>query len=276
MGKLNFKIHPLFYIIGIYFVFTGKVFSFLVYTISALIHELGHSIMAQKCGYKLVNVTLMPFGAVVRGDISGMCYQDEIKVALAGPVVNLFISVCLVALWWVFPESYPYTELAVTAGFALCVINLLPAFPLDGGRILLCTLSTFLKRKTAILICKIVGGVLFALFFTLFIFSLFIGVNPSLLLFAIFMLLGVLDSGRENRFVRLYQSIGESSLRNCKKIKTLAVCEDFTVKKLYAKIDGGFLYRIYVYHKDGRLKRILEPHDVIEIISTRSFNERLT
>ena len=143
MGKLKIKVHPLFIIFGIYFAFTGKVFSFLIFTFSALIHELGHSLKAQKVGYRLINVTLMPFGAVIKGDISGMNYKDEIAVSLAGPLVNLVVGVVLVALWWVFPESYPYTELAVVASFAICFINLIPAFPLDGGRVLLCTLSLF-------------------------------------------------------------------------------------------------------------------------------------
>lgn len=275
MGKLSFKIHPLFFIVGIYFVATGKVYSFLVYTLCALIHELGHSISAQKCGYKLVNVTLMPFGAIVTGETSNMGYIDEIKVSLAGPLLNLSISIAIVATWWVFPEVYPYTELAAAAGFALCFINLLPAFPLDGGRILLCSLSTFLSRKTAVLICRIVGVVLFVTFFTLYALSLFVGGNPSLLLFAIFMLLGVFDKGKENRFIRLYQSISYGNLKNSKKIKSLAVSDDFTVKRLYGKIDGGYLYRIYVYCDNGRLKRVLEPHDVIEALQTKDFKERI-
>ena len=89
------------------------------------------------------------------------------------------------------------------------------------------------------------------------------------------MLLGVLDRGKENRFIRLYQSISYSSLKNSKKIKSLAVGEDFTVKKLYKKIDGGYLYRIYVYGGDGTLKRILEPHDVVSIMQNKTLNERL-
>jgi hypothetical protein len=89
------------------------------------------------------------------------------------------------------------------------------------------------------------------------------------------MLLGVIDKGKENRFIRLYQSISIGSLKNGKKIKSLAVSEDFTVKNLYKKIDGGYLYRIYVYNVDGVLKRILEPHDVINILQTRTFEERI-
>ena len=50
MGKLKFKVHPLFIIFGIYFAFTGKVFSFISYTLCACIHELGHSSVAEKVG----------------------------------------------------------------------------------------------------------------------------------------------------------------------------------------------------------------------------------
>ena len=64
-------------------------------------------------------------------------------------------------------------------------------------------------------------------------------------------------------------------LKNGKKIKSLAVSEDFTVKKLYKKIDGGYLYRIYVYGEGGMLKRILEPHDVIGILQARAFKDKI-
>ena len=70
MGKLRIKIHPLFIIFGIYFAFTGKVFSFLTYTLCACVHELGHSLAAEKFGYRLKNVTLMPYGALVSGDMT--------------------------------------------------------------------------------------------------------------------------------------------------------------------------------------------------------------
>lgn len=275
MGKLNFKVHPLFILIGIYFAFTGKVFSFLTYTFSALVHELGHSIMAQKVGYRLVNVTLMPFGAVVKGDISGMGYQDEIRVALFGPIVNLCIAVALVALWWIAPELYPYTELAVSANLALCLINLIPAFPLDGGRVLFCTLSLFMQSKKATFICKCVGATFGFALLALFVYSCFTGVNFTILLFAVFVLLGVFEKNSNGRYVKLFQSLSADDLKNGKKIKTFAVSEDFTVKKLYSKMDGGYLYRIYVYDKKGFLKRILEPHDVVSLLQNSSVYEKI-
>lgn len=275
MGKLKIKVHPLFILFGIYFAFTGKVFSFIVYTLSAVIHELGHSISAQKAGYRLVNVTLMPFGAMVKGDVLDMSYVDEIRVALAGPIVNFLIGVTLIAIWWVFPDCYPYTELAVTASFALCFINLIPAFPLDGGRVLLCTLSLFIKRKTALIICKVVGLAFALAVFSLFIYSCFVGVNFTLLLFGVFMLMGVFESRGENRYARLYQSLSPDFLKNGKTVKTIAVSDDITVRGLYRRLDGGYLYRVYVFSQKGKLAGILEPDQLIDILQSKGFSERL-
>lgn len=275
MGKLKIRVHPLFILLGIYFAFTGKVFSFIVYTLSAVIHELGHSISAQKSGYKLVNLTLMPFGAMVKGEVSEMGYLDEIKVALSGPMVNFLIGALLVALWWVFPECYPYTELAVTASFALCFINLIPAFPLDGGRVLLCTLSLFLKRKTALLICKIIGVIFALAFFSLFVYSCFVGVNFTLLLFGVFMLIGVFENKGENRYVRLYQSLSPNFLKNGKPVKTLAVSDDITVKGLCKSLDGGCVYRVYVFSQSGKLRKVLEPDEVVSILQNKPFTQKI-
>lgn len=275
MGKLKFRVHPLFILLGIYFACTGKVYSFLIYTFSALIHELGHSLQAQKAGYRLVNVTLLPFGAVIKGDISGMGYKDEILVSLAGPFVNLLVGVALVASWWVFPESYPYTHLAVESSFALFIINLIPAFPLDGGRVLLCSLSLFLKRKTALFICKVVGVLFAIVFFAIFLYSCFVGVNYSLLFFGLFMLIGVFENHKENRFIRLYQSLSPQSLKGGKTVKTIAFDDSVTVKKLYAKIDSGYLYRICVYSQDGKLKRTFEPQEIVAILQTKAPYEKL-
>ena len=85
MAKLRLSIHPLFFIFGLYFAITGRVFVFLTYTVVAVIHELGHSVAAARLGYRLNRIVLMPYGAVVSGDIKDLSFRDEIEVALAGP-----------------------------------------------------------------------------------------------------------------------------------------------------------------------------------------------
>ena len=110
LKKLKLTIHPLFFISGIYFAIIGKVYSFLIYTITALIHEFGHYVKAEKLGYMLKKVQLMPYGAVISGDLSGLKIRDEILIALFGPLVNFCVGVGFLALWWCLPTTYPFTE----------------------------------------------------------------------------------------------------------------------------------------------------------------------
>ena len=88
MGGIKLSVHPLFFIFGLFYALTGRIFVFLIYTICAVAHEIGHSLVANSIGYKLNKIKLMPFGAVVSGNIDGLKLKDEIKIALAGPLVN--------------------------------------------------------------------------------------------------------------------------------------------------------------------------------------------
>ncbi|MBQ7642390.1 MAG: site-2 protease family protein [Clostridia bacterium] len=264
MGKLKVSVHPLFFLFGLYFAAIGKVFSFLVFTLTALIHEAGHAFAAEKSGYMLENVTLMPYGAVISGDIDGLKLKDEIKIVAAGPLINLLLGTVFVALWWIFPACYPYTELAATANFSLCIINLLPAYPLDGGRFLLAALTIKAGRKRALSIARISGLVLAGAMLLIFAFTAFSDFNPSLFFFSLFMLVGATDIKKERAYISAFPAFSVSSLSRGKEIKTIAVTADFTVKKLYALFDGDNVYRVVVYRADGR-SVTLEPQEVARL-----------
>ena len=109
---------------------------FILSTLVALQHELAHAFAAAKLGYRLNKVVLMPFGALIDGDLEGLTKKDEICVALAGPICNLFTAILFVALWWMYPATYPFTDTAFYASVSIFAVNLIPAYPLDGGRVL--------------------------------------------------------------------------------------------------------------------------------------------
>ena len=204
MGGLKLKFHPLFILFGVYYALTGRVLMFVIYTFSALLHEMGHSFVAGNCGYALNKITLFPFGAVVSGDLDGLKCRDEIKIALAGPLMSLAIGLSFVSLWWMFPEIYAYTDTAVQANIAIALINFLPIMPLDGGRVLCATLSIWLKREKALKICKALGGTLSLALFSLFVLSCFYTINLSLLFFSLFVLFGTFGKSSKNNYIRVY------------------------------------------------------------------------
>ena len=224
----------------------------MVYTVSAVIHELGHSFVSAKAGYRLNKITLMPFGAIVSGGTDDMSASDEIKIALAGPLVNLAVGLFFVALWWVFPTIYAYTDIAVESCLTMAIINLIPVYPLDGGMVIFALLRQKFKRKTARRICKISGIVFSVILLGLFVVTLFYTPNYSILLFSVFMLFGTFSVNEENAYVRLFKGVDKDRLKVGVKINRVAIDKSATVKALIATLDSSLLNEVEVY--DGSKK----------------------
>lgn len=271
MGGLSIGVHPLFFIFGIYNAITGQIFSFVIYTVTAIIHELGHSLVAHGAGYKLNKITLMPYGAVVSGDIEGLNLLDQVKIALAGPLINISVALFFVASWWVFPITYAYTDIVVSANFSMAIINLLPVFPLDGGRVLWSSIALKYDSEKARKICVTTGIFTAILLFSLFIFALAKSVmNVSLLFFSLFVLFGVIGKTKENKYVKIYSGINTERLKYGVDYKRKAVDKSVTIKKLITLLDGYCINEIAVFDKgkqvallsQNRINRIIEQGDI--------------
>src|SRR6478735_2410591 len=105
---------------------------------SILLHELGHAVIARRHGVEIEEIDLWLLGGVARMSSYPKTAGDELRFALAGPGVTLAIAFGLIAL--VLPSSTPEAVTAVISyqlfiNVAILAFNLLPAFPLDGGRV---------------------------------------------------------------------------------------------------------------------------------------------
>ncbi len=270
MGCLSLSVHPLFFVFGLYYAGTGRIFVFLVYTICAVLHELGHSFVASNAGYRLNKITLMPFGAVVKGDIDGLKLNDEIKIALAGPFINLAVGLFFVAIWWIYPESYAFTDIVAEANFSLALVNFLPIFPLDGGRVVSAVLTKNFGSARAYLLCKIIGGAFTLLLIAGFIVTIFSTPNLSLLFFALFVSFGAFGRARENKYVKAYSILSEQSLMRGLPVKRMAISKNVTVRKLISVLDENCLNEIVVYGEGSpiltlsqeKIRSIIENGDI--------------
>ncbi len=265
MEKLKLSIHPLFFAFGFYYALTGRILTFLVYTLTALMHETGHSIMAESCGYRLKKITLMPFGAVA--DCGGeMSCKDQLKIALAGPFLNLAVGILFVAVWWIFPECYAYTDIAAEANFSLCFVNLLPAYPLDGGRVLCSLISLKLGKERATKICKIIGIVFSLLLISLFIATLFFTPNLSLLLFALFLFFGAVCKSKDCVYVKLKTIFSKSNLKRGVPYKKIAVDKEMTIQKLIKILDKEAVNEVVVFNGEEKIATISQKrlNEIIE------------
>lgn len=111
---------------------------------SVTLHELGHALTARRLGIRTRGITLWPMGGVATMDRMPRRPAHEVMVALAGPAVNLLLGVALGLAGVVVSGGVGsfLLQLAV-ANIGLMVFNLLPAFPMDGGRVLRAALSAW-------------------------------------------------------------------------------------------------------------------------------------
>lgn len=264
-GRMRFAVHPLFLLFGIYYACTGRLFLFLVSTLVAVMHEFGHAVAAARVGYRLDRVVLMPYGALISGDIEGIGLKDEIIIALAGPLVNAVTAVMFVALWWFFPETYAYTDVAAYSSAAIAAVNLLPAYPLDGGRILYCAAAKWKGERFAAKLARGAGLLFSAALFALFLYGCFcVTVNFTLAFFAAFLLAGALG-GRERTYLRIRADYSREMKKGLE-VRRVAVRSDCTVKKLLSFLQRGKYAEFIVYGGNGEFICELSEEEFSEIL----------
>ncbi|HBS49753.1 MAG TPA: site-2 protease family protein [Rhodobacteraceae bacterium] len=155
-------------------------------------HEFGHAMMARRYGIRTKHITLLPIGGVAMLERMPEDPKQEIAVALAGPAVNVVIAVAL-WLWLSASDTLvpaeqlnltkgPFLERVMVINIILAVFNMLPAFPMDGGRVLRAALSIFMDRVRATRVAAGAGQVVALLFG----FAGLTGGNPLLILIAVF------------------------------------------------------------------------------------------
>lgn len=178
----------------------GIIFILALFTIVVL-HEFGHAMMARRFGVQTRDITLLPIGGVARLDRMPEEPKQELAIAIAGPAVNVLLAILFFSVLAMENQFQATRQLAgagdhflwnlVRINVVLAVFNLLPAFPMDGGRVLRALLATRMNYVRATNIAANIGQ---AMAFVFGIAGLF--VNPLLVLVAVFVWMGaVQESG---------------------------------------------------------------------------------
>ena len=235
-----------------------------------LLHEFGHAITAKKYGIKTRDITLLPIGGVARLERMPENPLHELWVALAGPAVNVVIAAVLF-VWLLFSESLePFKQLTITTGsfierlmvvnVFLAVFNMLPAFPMDGGRVLRALLAMRTDHTRATQIAANVGQGMAFVFGFIGLFT-----NPFLLFIALFVWIG---AAQEASMVQMRSSIGGIPVKRSMltDFRTLSPHESVAQA---VKLTLAGSQRDFPVVQDGRVMGILTQNDLLTALSQK-------
>ena len=197
--------------------------------VSVTLHELGHSWAAMRYGFTVESITLWILGGLASLQAMPERWNEELVVALAGPATSVLVAALSAVALLFAPTTAPVTAfvfgwLAVT-NLTLAAFNMLPAFPMDGGRVLRALLARTRPYPVATRTAARVGS-LFALLFAV------VGVvsfSPMLILLALFVYGG---ANSESRLVALGDLLEGTTVADVGTLPATPVTADATVNEL--------------------------------------------
>ena len=273
--KFKLKVKPSFWAFILVAVLFRQGFFALNYAIAVVLHELSHYLAANRLFYRCNEIQISVFGAVLYGDFQDVTPSDRIKIALAGPLANVILAVICLAMWWIAPESYYYLENFFTANISMACVNMLPCYPLDGGRVLTGILESKFVEKSVELTKKITA-VLSLLLFGVFVYSLFAGSNLfSLGLFAICLFAGVFSKGKECYVKTTFAQSRGRFLKKGMEKKTLVFSENNTLRDVAKRMQGNFLYCLEVVDGNMEVTRRYSVAELEQLVVTKPLDTKL-
>lgn len=182
-------------------VFVSAIFACVV------LHELGHALAARRFGIRTLDVTLLPIGGLARLERMPRDPRQELWIALAGPAVNVAIAGVL-GIWLALTgfadglglASASFAARLLTVNLGLVAFNMLPAFPMDGGRVLRALLAQRMSYTRATDLAATVGKGMAILFGVVGVFS-----NPMLIFIALFVWSGATQEAMMTRHRAAYE-----------------------------------------------------------------------
>ena len=236
-----------------------------------VLHELGHALTAKRFGISTKKITLLPIGGMASFDKIPESPKEELLIVIAGPLVNVAIAIVLffsVPVGELFKYSFTDAYTVFTSftfqnflfylfivNVALVLFNLIPAFPMDGGRILRALLALKINRVKATQIAASIGQFIAAVF-------LLVGLlyNPLLIFIALVIFLGAYG---ENEMVQRLatvegHTVEEAMLLNITTFEPKDTL-DLAVKALVSGTETNF-----VVVEEGVVKGVLYHKDIIE------------
>ena len=246
---------------------SGIVFILALFGI-VILHELGHALTARRFGIKTRDITLLPIGGVARLERMPEDPRQELLVALAGPAVNVALG-AVIAMWMVLvTHAQLLGEIPLVGGdflrkmlwvnVALAVFNMIPAFPMDGGRVLRALLAMRMEYSRATHVAAQIGQMLALVFGFLGLFT-----NPFLVFIALFVWMG---AAGEASMVQMKSSLSGIPVSRAMITEFETLHPGDTLRTATDHILAGFQQDFPVM-SDGELVGVLVREDLMKALA---------
>ena len=244
-----------------------------------VLHELGHALTARRYGIRTRDITLLPIGGVSRLERIPDDPRQEVWVSLAGPAVNVVIAAALYA-WLLLSQTWrplsaltmaggPFLERLLLVNVSLAVFNLLPAFPMDGGRVLRALLAMRMDYVRATQVSAHVGQAMALVFGLLGLFT-----NPFLVFIAFFVWIG---AAQEASMVQMRTALSGIPVSRAMLTNFQTVAPDDAAKRVLELILAGSQQDFPVVDggQGGRVAGVLLRSDVLKALAQRASDWRV-
>lgn len=236
-----------------------------------VLHELGHALAARRYGIQTRDITLLPIGGLARLEKMPDKPFEEFVVAIAGPAVNVALAIVFFVVLMMVPGLTILQPVDVLTGnvlvnlfwinIILAVFNMIPAFPMDGGRILRSLLAMGMDYVKATRIAATIGQ---AMAFGFGFIGLLIG-HPFLILIAVFVWIG---ATQEARMVEIKSVLGGVQVGHIMVSHFQTLSSDDTLKRAIEHTLEGFQHDFPVV-EDGRVIGVLTRSDMLKALHER-------
>ena len=239
-----------------------------------ILHEFGHALTAKHYGIRTKDITLLPIGGVARLERMPDDPRQELWVALAGPAVNVVIAAGLWAWLYVTRGGFnvagadvatgAFAERILLINISLVLFNMLPAFPMDGGRVLRALLAMRMEYTRATQIASSLGQGMALLFGIIGFFY-----NPMLMFIALFVWIG---AAQESSMALMKSALGGIPVSAAMMTKFETVAPGDTLEHIsrlilsgsqqdFPVLDGNQV--VGVVTRSGLLKALAQKNDLV-------------
>lgn len=256
---------PLFMLLCLAAGLSGNIEAFLTHLLAVLLHELAHGVMAGLLGYRVAAVELLPYGCAARiPRLNG--WFDELMIAMAGPVFSGLAAMgCRLA-------TLPWTQAFAAANMYIAAINMLPVFPLDGGRAarsLLKLLDIHPPRMLRIGAAVVVSAITAA--------AGWAGRNATVLIFAAFMLCSAFgqdyaENSAAAGYMRQYRAAYSGAPLE---MRHVALWQGVSLNTALASLGGSRYVMVWVLDENMSVVGRIEGLRLMELAAERGGEKKL-